>query len=85
VLFDKGGMSRYRVDQRIVLHRGREFHFVSAEPTPCKGPKVAPAPPAMWFLMSAGKRWEAIPEVPGQSVDDLDAKLRTWLNAHVFC
>ncbi len=37
-----------------------------------------------WFLMRAGKRWAALPQVLGESEADLDERLMGWLEINVF-
>jgi hypothetical protein len=34
--------------------------------------------------MSAGKRWEVMPEVPAQPDDERDMQLARWLDENVF-
>ena len=77
-------MSGYKTDQRRLLHRGREFHFVSYEGLAANARRGEPATPPTWFLMIAGKRWLVMPQVPDQSVEDLDQQLHGWLEAHAF-
>lgn len=77
-------MSKYTVQQRRLRHRGREFHFVSYEGRPANPRRDEPATDATWFLMSAGKRWEVMPEQPGQDGEELDRRFREWLDTHVF-
>lgn len=77
-------MAHYRVEQRRVVHRGREFHFVSYEgkhADPGRGTaEIVP----MWCLMSAGKRFEVMRHVEGQDVTEVDRLLIRWLDSHVF-
>lgn len=77
-------MSTYRNEQRRVSHRGREFHFVSYAERPANPRLNEPAQPAMWYLMTAGKRWPVVPQVLGQDPDELDSVLRRWVEANVF-
>ncbi|MEO8140434.1 MAG: hypothetical protein ABI742_12350 [Gemmatimonadota bacterium] len=74
-------MTRLRVDQHRVFHRGREFHFVTydgdADPENTGGA-------AMWYLMSGLRRCEAIRQVPEQDEPTLDARLRRWLDTNAF-
>ncbi len=77
-------MSGYKTDQRRVVHRGREFHFVSYEGHSADPAKDRSAVPATWFLMSAGKRWEVGPQIAGQETADLQARLVQWLDEHIF-
>ena len=76
--------SRYRVEQRYVSHRGREFHFVSYEGRPANNARKEPATEAAWFLVNAGHRWEVMPQQPDQEPDELDRQLTEWLEVHVF-
>ena len=77
-------MSGYKTDQRHVLHRGREFHFVSYEGHAANPDRGQEAMPPTWFLMQAGKRWEATPQKPDQDPDAVDAMLVRWLEAEIF-
>ena len=77
-------MSSYKTDQRRVVHRGREFHFVSYEGVAANPRLGNVATPASWFLMSAGKRWMVMPQTPDQAGPDFDLELHSWLDAHVF-
>ena len=77
-------MSNYRIEQRRLTHRGREFHFVSYEGRPADARKDAPAEPAMWYLMAEGKRRAVMPQQLGQDLADLDRQLVRWLDEHVF-
>lgn len=75
-------MSHYRTDQCRLVHRGKEFHFVSYEghlANPAKGEAAAPA---MWYVMIAGRRHAVMPEVPGQDLVDRDQRLMAWLEAN---
>lgn len=77
-------MSGYKTNQRRVTHRGREFHFVSYEGVAANPRLGNAASPPTWYLMTAGKRWEVMPQVPDQTEADLDRQLHAWLDAHVF-
>jgi hypothetical protein len=77
-------MSSYKTGQRRVVHRGREFHFVSYEGTPANPRNQKPATQAAWYLMCAGKRWEVIAQVGDQSDSALELALHTWLDANIF-
>jgi hypothetical protein len=77
-------VSSYKSEQRRLVHRGREFHFVSYEGRPANERKGETALPAMWFLMSEGKRTAVMPQVAGQETTVLDLHLLEWLDEHVF-
>jgi len=77
-------MSGYKTDQRRLVHRGREFHFVSYEGHLANPGRGVDAMPATWFLMNGGKRWAVMPQVPDQEAGDLETHFTTWLDQHVF-
>lgn len=77
-------VSSHKVEQRRLNFRGRDFHFVSYEGHAADAKKDLPAMPAMWYLMRAGKRWPAIPHVPGQDPDTLDQALEVWIKDEVL-
>ncbi len=77
-------MSGYRVEQHRLNHRGRTFHFVSYEGSPANPTKQLPATLPTWYLMSAGKRWEVMPQQSGQDVAERDRLFAEWLDANVF-
>jgi hypothetical protein len=77
-------MSKFTAEQRRLVYRGREFHFVSYEGQRANPKRDLPATQPTWFLMSAGKRWEVMPHQPGQEREELDCLLTAWLEAHVF-
>ncbi|MGH7586892.1 MAG: hypothetical protein ACREMH_11645 [Gemmatimonadales bacterium] len=77
-------MSAYKTDQRRVLHRGREFHFVSYDGVPANVRLGLEATLPTWCLMRAGKRWTVIPQLHDQADGDLEVALREWLDANVF-
>lgn len=77
-------MSAYKTEQCRVVHRGREFHFVSYEGV-ASNPRLGhDATPATWYLMRAGKRWAVMPQDFDQPLADLELALHAWLDAHVF-
>ena len=78
-------MSKEKTEQRRLAHRGRAFHFVSYEEQPANPARLQPAIPPAWFLMSAGKRWVAVPHQVDQDLTELDGLLSQWLDEHVFC
>ena len=75
-------MMHYVNEQRRVLHKGRQFHFVSYEGALDKATKTQA--PSMWYLMASGKRWAVCEQVRGQAADELDANLAHWLDHHIF-
>lgn len=75
-------MSSYRVEQRRVVHRGKEWHFVSYEGEIVKQTKAQLAP--MWYLISSGKRWQVMEQVQGQDAIELDRQLVDWLDRTIF-
>ena len=75
-------MSRYKNEQHSLSHNGRTFHFISYEGQTA-GPKGLAATPPSWFLVSAGKRWMVMPQVPDQSEEDLNRLLTEWLDVNV--
>lgn len=77
-------MSSYKTDQHHVVYRGRDFHFVSYEGRPANPRTGEIASPATWFLISAGKRWPAIAQVPDQDPKVLIAALTRWIDHAVF-
>ena len=74
----------YKTDQHRLVHRGRSFHFVSYEGLLANANKEQVATPPTWYLMSGGKRWAVMPQVPDQQPTDLDEQLGRWLDEHVF-
>jgi hypothetical protein len=77
-------MTRPVVEQRRLLYRGREFHFVSYEGLPANAKRHQPATLPAWWLMSAGTRWEVMPFEPGPDARALDSAFTAWLDAHAF-
>ncbi|HTL05339.1 MAG TPA: hypothetical protein VL241_06290 [Gemmatimonadales bacterium] len=77
-------MSAYKTDQYHIVHRGREFHFVSYEARQANVRTGEEAMPATWFLMSEGKRWPVIAQVPDQTPELLIAALTRWLDQTIF-
>lgn len=77
-------MSKEKTEQRRVTVKGRAFHFVSYEAAPGNPAKAVPPVEAAWFLMSAGKRFFALPHDPAQDPALLDQQLTRWLEQHVF-
>jgi hypothetical protein len=77
-------MSSYKTDQHHVVHRGRKFHFVSYEACQANLRTGQVAMPATWFLMSAGKRWPVMGQLPDQDPEAVVAALTRWLDHHIF-
>ena len=77
-------MSSYKNEQRHLLHRGREFHFVSYEGHAANERRAEAAEPAMWYVMAAGKRQAVMPQVVGQETEELERDLVRWLDENVF-
>lgn len=77
-------MSGYKTDQRRLLHRGREFHFVSYEGHTADPRRSRPATAPSWCLMRAGKRWRVMEQIADLSDVELDRRLHEWLDANVF-
>lgn len=77
-------MSHYRTDQCRLVHRGKEFHFVSYEGHLANPAKQEAAAPAMWYLMNGGRRHAVMPHVAGQSDGDRDLRLLAWLDSNAF-
>lgn len=77
-------MSGYKTDQCRLLHRGREFHFVSYEGRVANLARAETALPPMWYLMIAGKRYEVMPEAIDKDAAARDRFLAAWLDANVF-
>jgi hypothetical protein len=77
-------VSSYKVEQRRLKHRGREFHFVSYEAQVANERRGVSASPPMWYLMNEGKRRPVLPHVPGQELVELDGALLRWVDEQVF-
>jgi hypothetical protein len=77
-------VSSYKIEQRRLSHRGREFHFVSYEAQAANERRGEPAVPPMWYLMNEGKRRPVLPQVPGQSEIELDGALLQWVDEQVY-
>jgi len=77
-------MSSYKTDQRHLHHRGREFHFVSYEGRVADPKRGIEASDPTWFLVRAGKRWAAVPQVTDQGPEELDGRLTRWLDENAF-
>ena len=77
-------MGSFKLEQRRLTHRGREFHFVSYEGQVANAARRQEATNPTWFLVAAGKRWPAVVHQADQLPDDLDHDLAEWLERHVF-
>lgn len=69
----------YKVEQVYVRSGGRVFHFVSYDHEPAHERRGLPEVPAMWYLMGPAKRWPVMPQVAGQTPEQLEAALLLWL------
>jgi hypothetical protein len=77
-------VSSYKIEQRRLSHRGREFHFVSYDAQVANERRGEPAIPPMWYLMNEGKRRPVLPHVPGQALGELDDALLQWVDEQVY-
>ena len=77
-------MALYKNQQRYIQYRGREFHFVSYEGLPADPRKERAQVPPTWFLLNAGKRWAAFPQMAEEPEEDIDRRLVAWLEQNVF-
>jgi hypothetical protein len=77
-------VSSYKVEQRRLSFRGRDFHFVSYEGRPANERRGEEASPPMWYLMGPAKRWPVMPQVLGQPDEDVDRALLGWLTRQEF-
>ncbi len=77
-------MSTYKVEQRRLVHRGREFHFVSYEARVANERRGEDAIPPMWYLMNAGKRRPVMEQVVGQEPGEIDRELLRWIEEHIL-
>jgi hypothetical protein len=77
-------MSSYKVEQRRLVHRGREFHFVSYEARIANERRGEAAVPPMWYLMAAGKRRPVMEQVVGQDAGEVDRELLRWIEEHIL-
>jgi len=75
-------MSLYKPQQRHIMVRNRELHFVSYEALPADAKHHGEAQPEMWYLMRAGRRWAVMARHPEQPVEQTDAILREWAEAN---
>jgi hypothetical protein len=70
-------VTRYKVEQRQILFRGRPYHFVSYDGAAASKGNAATGP--AWYLMSSGTRWEVMPHVADQDPAEVDRNLIDWL------
>lgn len=71
-------MSSHKPQQRHLIIRGRDFHFVSYQGS-TGNPQRAQLPfPAMWYLMVEGRRCPVLPYEVGRSLAEVDAALTEW-------
>jgi hypothetical protein len=77
-------VSSYKPEQRRLLCRGREFHFVSYEARAASERRGESALPPMWFLMNEGKRRPVMAHVVGQESTETDRALLRWVEKEVF-
>ena len=78
-------VTRHAVEQRRLVYRGREFHFVSYDGLPANAKRAQLATAPAWWLMSTGTRWQVMPFRPGEAQQELDRQFTDWLDTHVFC
>lgn len=74
-------MTSYKVEQCHLRYGGRTYHFVSYDHEPANERRGLPAVPAMWYLMGPAKRWPVMPQVAGQSPEELESALTNWLRS----
>ena len=76
-------VASYKVEQRHLTFRGRQFHFVSYEGRPANERRGEQAEPPMWCLMNEGKRHPVMPQVLGQEPAEVDQALLTWVQEQI--
>jgi hypothetical protein len=74
-------VSSHKPEQRHLFVRGRDFHFVTYDGQPANERRGEAAVPPMWFLMGPAKRWPVMPHVVGQSDEDVEKAMMSWLTA----
>jgi hypothetical protein len=77
-------VSSYKFEQRRLIHRGREFHFVSYDAHPANERRGETAMPPMWYLMNEGKRRPVMEQVAGTPVEELDRTLLQWVETEIY-
>ena len=80
----KSPVAAYKTEQRYLVYRGMECHFVSYEGQPANPKKSIEATPATWYMMKAGKRFAVMEQVPGLSEAEIDRLLLNWLEEQGF-
>jgi hypothetical protein len=83
-LYPVAFMSAYKIEQKRLQHRGREFHFVSYEGQLANPAKALAAVPPGWYLMQSGKRIPVMPQDRDQPAEAVEKVLIQWLDSHVF-
>jgi hypothetical protein len=71
-------VAAYKTEQRYLVYRGMECHFVSYEGQPANPKKSIEATPATWYLMKAGKRFAVMEQISGHR------QLLAWLEDQGF-
>jgi hypothetical protein len=77
-------VSTHKIEQRRLMHHGREFHFVSYEGHVANERRGETEMPAMWYLMNEGKRRPVLPHVAGQELEELDRALLRWVDDQIY-
>jgi hypothetical protein len=77
-------VSAFKVEQRRIMHRGCQFHFVSYDAVPPNERKGEPGEAPHWYLMLEGKRHQVAPVKKDQDPEDLDRELIRWLSREIF-
>lgn len=77
-------MSGFKNEQKRLMHRGHEFHFVTYERQDANKAKALPSMPSGWYLMRSGKRIPVMQEDASATPEAIDKKLKEWLDSHVF-
>jgi hypothetical protein len=76
---ESASVSSYKIEQRRVSYRGRDFHFVSYDGQPANTRRGQAAVPPMWYLMGPGKRWPVMEQTVGQTDEEVERGLLSWL------
>jgi hypothetical protein len=77
-------VAAYKTEQRHLVYRGLDCHFVSYEGQPANPKKSLAATPATWYFMKAGKRFPVMEQLPGQTDAEIDRLLLEWLEEQGF-
>lgn len=72
-------MASFKIEQRRLNFRGRDYHFVSYEGKPAHERRGELAEPPMWCLMNEGKRRPVMPHTAGQDAAEVDRALLHWV------